>query len=308
MSPPPALEAPRWTEEQLEAERIRAIEVFRKERMEEPLEQYLDVFDEYQGRVEELFETTVDLTELGDKALEVLCNPNLIEALRYLSGPPISLDDLKVVSEVGTLAPGKLRAEPALAKRIVDTIRLGLDRRRFPWIAEGREPTEAERNAAVLASAALLGASRAAMNRRSEGNKEQEEQVKAALRAVDFKEVPRRKVTKLADAPKAGEFCGESLFGTRKADLLVGLWDDRTMPLECKVSNSATNSVKRLNNDAAVKAKVWRDDFGNLGVVPSAVLSGVYKLNNLIEAQDRGLTIFWAHDLRSLTDWIARTR
>ena len=34
------------------------------------------------------------------------------------------------------------------------------------------------------------------------------------------------------------------------------------------------------------------------------VLSGVYKLRNLSDAQERGLTIFWAHDLKSLTDWI----
>ena len=63
-----------------------------------------------------------------------------------------------------------------------------------------------------------------------------------------------------------------------------------------KVSNSSTNSVKRLNNDAAVKATSRKTDFGLRQVVPSAVLSGVYKLHNLLDAQERGLTIFWAHD------------
>ena len=43
------------------------------------------------------------------------------------------------------------------------------------------------------------------------------------------------------------------------------------MPIECKVSNSATNSIKRLNNDAAVKARIWRGEFGERQVVPSAV-------------------------------------
>jgi hypothetical protein len=79
------------------------------------------------------------------------------------------------------------------------------------------------------------------------------------------------------------------------------------MPIECKVSNSSTNSVKRLNNDAAVKAGSWRTDFGLRQVVPTAVLSGVYKLHNLLDAQERGLTLFWAHDLNRLTDWLART-
>lgn len=35
---------------------------------------------------------------------------------------------------------------------------------------------------------------------------------------------------------------GESLFGTRKADLVIRLYDGRAMPTECKVSNSSTNS------------------------------------------------------------------
>jgi hypothetical protein len=80
------------------------------------------------------------------------------------------------------------------------------------------------------------------------------------------------------------------------------------MAIECKVSNSATNSVKRLNRDAASKAEVWKTDFGTRNVVPAAVLSGVYKLHNLIDAQDRGLTIFWAHDLVGLVNWIESTR
>lgn len=36
--------------------------------------------------------------------------------------------------------------------RVVDVVRAGLDRRRFPRVAENREPTEAGRHAAVLAS------------------------------------------------------------------------------------------------------------------------------------------------------------
>ncbi len=79
------------------------------------------------------------------------------------------------------------------------------------------------------------------------------------------------------------------------------------MAIECKVSNSAVNSVKRLNNDAAAKAEAWLKDFGTVQVVPAAVLSGVYKLHNLIDAQTRGLALFWAHDLGALTRWIALT-
>jgi hypothetical protein len=80
------------------------------------------------------------------------------------------------------------------------------------------------------------------------------------------------------------------------------------MPIECKVSNSSLNSVKRLNNDAAAKAASWINDLGKLHVVPTAVLSGVYNLRNLQDAQDRGLMLIWAHRLSDLTDWIESTK
>lgn len=162
--------------------------------------------------------------------------------------------------------------------------------------------------AAVLASAALMAMRRVETSRRSGEKKRQEERVEAALIAGGLTKVPTRVVETGTEAPAAGEFCRESKLGSRKADFIVGLWDHRIMPIECKVSNSFLNSIKRLNNDAAVKAVVWRQDFGERRVVPAAVLSGVYNLRNLIEAQSRGLTLFWAHDLQSLIDWIETSR
>lgn len=297
---------PRWTAAELEADLQKATALFRNERMEEPLEAYVEHFDQYRGHVEELLETTVDLTDLDDTALEVLTKPNLQEAFRYLSGPPISHDDLKTLVE-GSLSVGALRADPKLVKKIVETVRAGLDRRRFPWLSDEREPSEAERAAAVIASAALMAVRRVSTDRRNEGKEAQEQLVRRTLLGVKFVEVERRTVGTLGDAPKKGEFCMESLLGPWKADFIVGLWDGRTMAIECKVSNSSTNSIKRLK-DAAGKAEDWVHQFGAAQVVPSAVLSGVYRLGNLEQAQSRSLTLFWAHRLKDLTDFIASTK
>jgi hypothetical protein len=89
---------------------------------------------------------------------------------------------------------------------------------------------------------------------------------------------------------------------------VLHLNDTRLMPIECKVSNSATNSVKRINNDAAAKATAWHKLFGTNQVVPTAVISGVFKVGNLIQAQDSGLTLFWAHDLAKLGKFIRSTK
>jgi hypothetical protein len=299
--------APRWTEAQLNDGLSKAKERFRQERMEEPLEAYLEAFDQYQGAVEDLLETSVDLTQLDQTLLDVLTNPALMEAFRYLAGPPISVDDLKVLAEA-QLSPSRLKANPEMARRVLNVVRVGLDRRRFPWVTEQREPTEAERNAAVLASAALLATSRVSTTRRNEGKERQEILVQEALIARQFEKIPTRPVTTTHDGPKPGQFCRESLFGTSKADFLIGLWDKRIMAVECKVSNSSTNSFKRLNHEAAGKAEKWIHEFGALNVVPVAVLSGVYNIRNLMGAQSRGLTLYWAHDLNELLDWIEATR
>lgn len=307
MRPSPSVEPPRWANAVLETARQTAVELFRKERIEEPLEAYLRAFDETCQVFAELFELTAGLTRLRDTALSVLTDKSLLEAFRYLAGPPISLDDLKTLAHTQSLSPKRLRNDPDLAERVAQTVCTVLDRRRFPWVAEERTPSDAEKNAAALASAALLATSRVETWRRTAVKEAQEQSVKDALAAVGFKEVKTRQVRTLADAPDAGQFCGECLFGTRKADVVVGLWDGRKMPIECKVSNSATNSIKRFRNDVAAKANEWYREFGKLQIVPAAVLSGVYNLPHLEAAQERGLTIFWAHDLTRLAGWIENT-
>ena len=302
------LVAPRWSAESLARDAAAAVESFRREREREPLDQYPAHVDECLGTVEELIELTVDLTQLRERATEVVSTPHLLEALRFVAGPFISIDDMRVIART-SLAPTRLRADPEAAGRIVDSVLAGIDRRRFAWVVEGRDPSEGERQAAVLASATLMATERTRTLRRNEAKVGQEGAVAAALVAAGFIRIERpRAIRTLEDAPAPGEFCAEVAFGGRKADLVVGLWDRRRMPIECKVSNSMTNSFKRVNNDAAVKAVGWIRAFGEDQVVPAAVLSGVFKPASLESAQARGLTMFWAHRLNDLIEWIGRTR
>ena len=298
---------PRWTAEEFEREAAQAIRHFRETRMHEPLEAYLDYVEEYRRQVETLIEETVDLTRLSNLAVELLTDPQQLTAIRYLASPAISEDDLKVLADAA-LTPKRLNADPDMARRVIETVLLGLDRERFPWVAESREPTEGERATAVVSTAALIATQKVQTGRRNEAKKTQEGAVADALRAAGFTEVPTRAVTNMSHLPAHGEFCAEALFGSRKADLIVRLWDGRVMPTECKVSNSSTNSVKRLNNDAAVKARTWIQEFGTVTCVPAAVLSGVFKTRNLISAQADGLTLFWAHGLDRMISFITSTR
>jgi hypothetical protein len=76
----------------------------------------------------------------------------------------------------------------------------------------------------------------------------------------------------------------------------------------CGLLRYTATSPKRLNSDAAIKAVSWKLDFGLHQVIPSAVLGGVYKLYNLLEVQEPGLSLFWAHDLAPLPAWTERTK
>ena len=56
-----------------------------------------------------------------------------------------------------------------------------------------------------------------------------------------------------------------------------------------------------------MKATTWRSDFGTVQVVTAAVLGGVYALRNLTDAQERGLVLFWVHDLAAMIEWMRST-
>lgn len=300
---------PRWREKQLKAEADKARILFRKERLQEPLKQWTEAFDIHQQQFQQLFDEygLANPAALNTDHLIDILKHHLGAALRYLTGPPISADDLKVLADT-SLSPSVLTRDAVAAERVLDTIRQAIDPRRFPWLVEGRLPTKNEKAAAIIASATLLTSQRVSTDRRNEGKNIQERTVKDFLTSIGFKEVACRSITNLSNAPERGQFCGEALVGSRKADISARLYDGRLMPIECKVSNSATNSVKRINNDAAVKAKIWTKEFGTQQIVPVAVLSGVFKVKNLEQAQDNDLTLFWAHKLRDMKRFMNQTR
>ena len=112
---------PRWADEQLEAGIQAATETFRRQRMREPLESYLQAFAHYEAFVGELLAASAVAWRRPrglPAALRPPANPNFLEAFRYFAGPPLSADDLRTLSE-GVLSPARLRGDPAMVCRIV---------------------------------------------------------------------------------------------------------------------------------------------------------------------------------------------
>ena len=299
----------RWSEDELASACQAAAELFRQDRLA-VTGAWAKHFHQARAKFELLFEKLNDLNpgSISDMHLADAYGLGLGEALRYLAGPPISDDDLRIIADVESIAPSVLQNDPVALRKVFGVIERVLDPFRFPWMAAGTHPTALQREAALVASAVLLAAQRMATERRNDGKQDQESMVKAYLRSIGYTEVSPAPITTIVKGPQALQFCAECLLGERKADVVVRLQDTRLMAIECKVSNSATNSVKRLNNDAAVKADYWLKLFGTSQVVPVAVLAGVFKVLNLQQAQARGLALFWSHGLHDLGGFIESAR
>ena len=251
-----------WEPEDFQRDLDRAVELFRARRLKEPVDQYRREFEEAMERVEHLLRNTDNLTatlpgapNAPEVALGLLADPELRVVLRYLAGPPISEDDLKTLAEAPSLAPSRLSGDEAMVQRIMAVLHESLDTKRFPWMPapEQESPDDRDLYAAVVASASLLATQRVQTTRRNTDKERQEGRVQRYLTLIGLKQVDPRPIPTVREAPEPGEFCGECQVARRKADIVVALHDGRVMPIECKVSNSAINSVKRLNNDAAPK-------------------------------------------------------
>jgi XamI restriction endonuclease len=281
---------------------------FRRERLDEPLERYSEnferaaaVFAHLVDRLPELHSSTLDVDLIAD----FMRNEDTRRAFRYLTAPPISEGDLQTLAEA-TLAPTVLRRNPENAHRIRDIVCRILDPHRFPWIAQNRDPLPQERATAIVASAALVAAKRVEMFRRMDAKDRQEGKVKALIAGIPgFTEVARRPIPASTAAPKPNEFMGETALAGDRADVVATLRDGRILAIECKVSNTAVNSFKRVVLDTGGKATTWYREIGRANVIACAVLSGVFSPANLATVQnDKDVFLFWDHRLDDLRQFI----
>jgi hypothetical protein len=181
---------PRWTEKQLAADADTSAAAFRKERLT-PTKAWKEHFTRSNERFTALLNELGELqpNKISDAALASAYKLNLGEALRYLSGPPISDDDLKVLADVPSLAPGVLIRDKRKLRHVFSIIQKTIDPYRFPWVIERRAPTKSEKAAALLASSVLLAAQRISTARRGYGKATQEALVKEFLASLKYKEV-----------------------------------------------------------------------------------------------------------------------
>ena len=318
-----------WTAQRLDEHALRALDEFVDRRLAEPTGKYLAHFVQRRGAAFRLFKTLAGVDPLNpdpETIRAILRDEAQFDALRYVAGPPISRDDLGVLVTRSVQGLGKREIDDTdhipidiltLICRLADPIR-------FPWIARREAPSRRAIRSAVESTAAIHAIQALQTERRGHG-RIVEEHLQDRLVALGFVKLsgqtqrlrqkqnqsatrvlaypPGGRVTQPSHHPAYPHFYGECTVYGRKVDLFIALATGRMIALEAKDSSSALNSTKRLLNDTAAKAKHYATEAGN-NIISVALLSGVFKVPDLVAAQKAGLYLVWAHELDGFIEWI----
>ena len=264
---------------------------------------YHECFASARAEVRHILEASSNLLSLSMKGQALLCE-GYLPVMRSMTRPTVSEDDFKTMVDLSSSSLKKFE-DQTVSDLAIGYIERNLNTDIFAWVERDADPSACEIDAAVTAVAALIADQKTKTSLRGRSSKKQEKLVRETLvKECSLRMVPARDFTLLADAPHKGEiFNREAKAGSAKADIAIGLHDGRILCLECKSSNSAVNSFKRLNHEVVDKAKKWSTDFGTQCVC-GGVLEGRYSPRNLAQAQNEGAYLFWSSDLADLVDFI----
>lgn len=311
MTIPNVPDVPRiWCDAQLQIQAQRALDDFVDRRLAETSNAYVAHVGRHKRSIFALFGLLQSIDPLNpdpEAVRKILLDEGMFDALRYMAGPPVSSDDLGVLvsRDVKGINKTLIRKSDDLAKDVLRLICKLADPVRLPWIGKSRAPTRRELRDAVAATAVLHATQSLQTERRGFG-KTVEHLLESRLIDLGFHRAAaptKGRVTAPAHHPVYPGFYGECTVYGRKVDLLIPLKNGRIIALEAKDSSSALNSVKRLNNDTAAKAQHYAVE-GGKNIVSVALLSGVFKFENLLRAQRSGLFLVWSHDMDGFIDWI----
>ena len=318
-----------WTEQQLAEQAQIALEEFVDRRLAEPSGTYLAHVKSRRAAIVRLFRALagIDPSHPSPEAVRaVLLDEELFDALRYVTGPPVSQDDLGVLvtRRIEGIGKNDIKTSPELAVNILKLICRLADPFRFPWIAAGRLPSAGELRTAIETTMTLHAAQSLQTERRGHG-RIVEHRLELRLAELGFVKISgqqpkgrkrdagpgsalpafpaKGRITQPSHHPTFPYFYGECTVYGRKVDLFIALATGRMIALEAKDSSSGLNSTKRLLNDTAAKAKHYRDE-GGKNIISIALLSGVFKLSDLMSAQTAGLYLVWAHNVDDFIEWI----
>lgn len=256
-------------------------------------------------QVADAFSASNDLRDL-QSALEQNGGHMLI--FRHLLAPPKSQDQFKLLCDVWPKSSetSQRPQAPAVAQAVASVLAEWMDRNIAPWLAENRRPTHVERELLIERVISFIAPKLTETQKRNRLSAEQEDAVVQLLTSLGWTRLPSVTIdTRAAVPPK--HFMNKTRFATatttaQEVDIACGFASSYVAAMECKVTNDATNSVKRVN-DVLKKAAAWKAHWGSF-VETAALLQGVIKPEDVQRLSDEGVRVFWSHDLGAFADWV----
>jgi hypothetical protein len=313
VSPPPP---GNWSQLELRADADEATRLFVAERLQALTEEhtiYRRAHTAYAQTVLGLLAASNDLQSITGHALEDRAR---LDLARQLAVPPISVDDLDTLTDsvfgkwLGQKTNRGIRPTEAAFEEAARIISERIDLERAPWLAAKRTPTTTERETFVGWAVASPASGRVTTQRRIAASARQETATRTAARAAGYTPVTPPGMLKdpINEMPPGSYASASRKLNRANMDVPIRLKKNHAsgqlfLAVECKVSNSSLNSRKRLI-EVASKRKVWDDSRNTYEVRTAAVLSGVFSVERLMEAQRAGIMLFWEHRLADLTAFL----
>jgi len=256
----------------------------------------------------EILRTLLDTAYLRDLYGPLTKTGKHILVLRHLFAPPISQDQLKLI--LPSYPKGAEKSGTKLTKAAATEFAAAFLARRDPgltaWLETNAAPTRRQVRKLLHTLTPMISSQIFNTVRRNRMSDEQERAVEALLAAKGWTKVPSVAVSNPADLA-AQHFmrktrCKSSNTATKEVDIACGVTANLIMAMECKVSNDATNSVKRVS-DVMDKTKAWKEQWGGF-IQTAALLQGVVAYKDVARLLNSNVLVFWSHDLEPLSKWL----
>lgn len=227
---------------------------------------------------------------------------------RHLLAPPKSQDQFKLLCDEwskGSEKSGRPQ-KPDAVRAVAGVLAQWMDRAIAPWLLVNSEPTDIERELLIERVISFIAPKLTETQKRNRLSAEQENAVVRLLSDLGWTRLPSVTIdTRAAIPPK--HFMNKTRFATatttaQEVDIACGFEGSYVAAMECKVTNDATNSVKRVN-DVLKKAAAWKSHWGSF-VETAALLQGVIKPDDVQRLTDEGVKVFWSHDLEAFASWV----
>ena len=173
------------------------------------------------------------------------------------------------------------------------------------WVGRNRAPYRRELEGLIAGVSPLIAAQLVTTVRRKRLAIAQEVAVTHMLDQLEWVRQPSLALDQRGQLP-ARHYAHKTKFATRagayEVDIACGLGETFVLAMECKVTNDATNSIKRIN-DVLNKARAWEQRWGDY-VQTGAMLQGVIPPAQIKKLLDADVSIFWSHRLDEFQDWL----